>query len=110
MQALYASIPQGAPQGPFADVAVGQYFDDNSPLLIRLGVFDPQSTFDPPAEKILILHSNVMLDPDKQTPIKSTGRFASLEKNYWKVYVLFPDGTLVDRRALNKEASGGALQ
>jgi hypothetical protein len=103
MEVLYANVPQGVHQGPFATIAVGQYFDDGSPLLIRLGVFTPQAEFEPPADTIVILQSNVMWDPGKQAIVKSAGRFLSLEKNYSKVYVLFPDGRLVAQEDLDNE-------
>ena len=110
MEALYANIPQGVHQGPFGDVAVGEYFDDGSPLLIRLGVFTPQPEFEPPADGIVMLQSNAMWDPGKRTIVKSTGRFVSLEKNYSKVYVLFPDGRLVGQEDLYNEELAIILQ
>ena len=110
MELLYANIPQGVRQGPFADIAVGQYFDDGSPLLIRLGVFTPQPEFEPPADGIVMLQSNAMWDPGKRTIVKSTGRFVSLEKNYSKVYVLFPDGRLVAQEDLYNEELAIILQ
>jgi len=110
MELLYANIPQGVHQGPFGDIAVGEYFDDGSPLLFRLGIFTPQAAFEPPTDNIVILQSNVMWDPGKQTTVKSAGRFVSLEKNYSKVYVLFPDGRLVDQEDLYNEDPEKTLQ
>lgn len=110
MEALYANIPQGVRHGPFANIAVGEYFDDGSPLLIRLGVFSPQPEFEPPADRIVMLQSNVVLGPSKQTTVKNAGRFVSFEKNYSKVYLLSADGRLVAQEDLYNEELEMTLQ
>lgn len=84
MQQLFAELPINGPDGVTREIAVGKYFENGDPLLIRVGVFTPKAGAQTQSKKVLVIMTNVIVLKDKEKgeiPSNKSGLFLNLDMN-----------------------------
>lgn len=77
---LIDELPVNAPDGLVRQVYLGQFFQNKSPLEIRIGVFTPGKDAKIKSDRILVFMSNALLGKDKEI-LRGGGKLVDLDAN-----------------------------
>lgn len=81
---IFDGLPLNASDGVVRQVFIGRYFQDGSPLEIRIGVFTPKGEAALRNEKVIILMTNVVMVADKDgapAPSLKSGQIVNMDVN-----------------------------
>jgi hypothetical protein len=84
LQHLFAELPINGPDGVAREIAVGKYFENGDPLMIRVGVFTPKAGATTQSKKVIVIMTNVIVLQDKEkgeVPSNKSGLFLNLDMN-----------------------------
>ncbi|TCW61580.1 hypothetical protein [Treponema sp. J25] len=87
---LIDELPVNAPDGLVRQVYVGQFFENKSPLEIRIGVFTPGKDATIKSDKILVFMSNALLGKDGEI-LRGGGKIIDLDANASVLMILVGD-------------------